>query len=204
MCLLAGACRLGFIANFLSRPILTGYLCGISLTLLTSQIGRLTTVNVESKGLLRPLIELSGKLTRVHLPTLLFGVGVLLLLRLLKWWSPRSPGPLVAVVIAALLSFLFNLESFGISLVGKIPAVLPNLTLHISVGIELDDLALEAFGVLVVSFGSGIVTARSFGAKNRYRVDANRELIGFGAANIASGAVRGFSGERSGLPNRYQ
>src|SRR5262249_13905209 len=57
MCLLAGACRLGFIANFLSRPILTGYLCGISLTLLTSQIGRLTTVEVESKGLLRPLIE---------------------------------------------------------------------------------------------------------------------------------------------------
>jgi sulfate permease, SulP family len=192
MCLLSGACRLGFIANFLSRPILTGYLCGISLTLLTSQIGRLTTVNVESKGLLRPLIELSGKLTRIHLPTLLFGAGVLLLLRLLKWGSPRSPGPLVAVVIATLLSFLFNLESFGISLVGKIPAVLPNLTSHLPVGIELDDLVLEAFGVLVVSFGSGIVTARSFGAKNRYRVDANRELIGFGAANIASGLFGGF------------
>jgi len=191
MCLLAGACRLGFIANFLSRPILTGYLCGISLTLLTSQIGRLTTVPVESKGVLRPLIELGCQLAQIHVPTLVFGGGVLLLLRLLRWWSPRSPGPLVAVIIGTLLSFLLNLESFGITLVGKIPAVLPTLTLHMPEGIEVDDLVLEAFGILVVSFGSGIVTARSFGAKNRYRVDANRELIGFGAANIASGLFAG-------------
>jgi len=111
MCLLSGALRLGFIANFLSRPILTGYLCGISLTLLTSQIDRLTTVHMEAKGLLRPLIELSCQLTHIHLPTLVFGAAILLLLRLLKWWSPRSPGPLVAVIIATLLSFLFNLEA---------------------------------------------------------------------------------------------
>src|SRR6516164_6429091 len=111
MCLLSGALRLGFIANFLSRPILTGYLCGISLTLLTSQIGRLTTVHMEAKGFLRPLIELSGQLSKVHVPTLVFGAAILLLLRLLKWWSPRSPGPLVAVIIATLLSFLFNLEA---------------------------------------------------------------------------------------------
>ena len=192
MCLLSGALRLGFIANFLSRPILTGYLCGISLTLLTSQIGRLTTVHVEAKGLLRPLIELGGHLPQIHLPTLVFSASILLLLRLLKWWSPRSPGPLVAVIIATLLSFLFNLEAAGISSVGKIPAVLPSLTLPMPEGIELDDLAQNALGILVVSFGSGIVTARSFGAKNRYRVNANRELIGFGAANIASGLFGGF------------
>lgn len=192
MCLLSGAFRLGFIANFLSRPILTGYLCGISLALLTSQIGRLTTVSVEAKGVLRPLIALGGQLMQVHMPTLVFGMGILLLLRLLRWWSPRAPGPLVAVIVGTLLSFLFNLESFGISLVGQIPVDLPNLTLRLSEEINLDDLALEAFGILVVSFGSGIVTARSFGAKNRYRVDANRELIGFGAANIASGLFGGF------------
>src|SRR5215469_14534950 len=110
MCLLSGALRLGFIANFLSRPILTGYLCGISLTLLTSQIGRLTTVQLEAKGLIRPLIELSGHLGQIHVPTLVFGAAILLLLRLLKWWSPRSPGPLVAVIIATFLSFLFNLR----------------------------------------------------------------------------------------------
>src|SRR5262249_25949821 len=145
-----------------------------------------------AKGLLRPLIELGGHLTQIHLPTLAFGAAVLLLLRLLKWWSPRSPGALVAVIVATLLSFLFNLEAAGISSIGKIPAVLPTLRLLIPEGIAFDDLVQNAFGILVVSFGSGIVTARSFGAKNRYRVNANRELIGFGAANIASGLFGGF------------
>ena len=78
--------------------------------------------------------------------------AILLLLRLLKWWSPRSPGPLVAVIIATLLSFLFNLEAAGISSIGKIPAVLPSLALRIAAGIEFDDLVQNAFGILVVSF----------------------------------------------------
>jgi sulfate permease, SulP family len=192
LCLLSGVLRLGFIANFLSRPILTGYLCGISLTLLVSQIGRLTTVPVEGRGLLRPLIELSGQAGRIHVPTLLFGLGMLLLLRLLRWWAPRSPGPLVAVIVGIALSFLLNLQSLGIPLVGKIPEVLPRLSVPVPLGTEPDDLLLAGLGILVVSFGSGIVTARSFGAKNRYRVDANRELIGFAAANIASGLFGGF------------
>lgn len=192
MCLLSGAFRLGFIANFLSRPILTGYLCGISLTLLTSQIGRLTTVNVAGKGLLRPLVELARRLTHIHVPTLLLGIGLLVLLRLIKWWAPRAPGPLVAATIGTALSFLLNLGAYGISVVGKIPALLPSLSFRPPEGIELADLVRDGFGILIVSFGSGIVTARSFGAKNRYRVDANRELIGFGAANIASGLFGGF------------
>lgn len=190
--LLSGALRFGFIANFLSRPILTGYLCGISLTLLVGQIGRLTTVHLAGRGLLRPLIELSGKLTQIHVPTLILGMGILLLLRLLRRWSPRSPGPLIAVIVGTLLSFLFGLESFGISLIGKVPAGLPSLSLRIPEGLDIGDLARDGFGIFIVSFLSGIVTARGFGAKNRYRVNANRELIGFGAANIASGLFGGF------------
>jgi sulfate permease, SulP family len=192
MCLFSAVLRLGFIANFLSRPILTGYLCGMSLTLMTGQIGRITTVNLESSGLFRPLIELARRIEHVQMPSLALGLGVFLLIRLLKWRLPRSPGPLVAVVIGILLSWLFDLQSFGISMLGEIPASLSSPSLPVPQSIELDDLVLNAFGILIVSFGSGIVTARSFGAKNRYRVDANRELIGFGAANIASGLFGGF------------
>jgi high affinity sulfate transporter 1 len=191
-CLISGALRLGFIANFLSRPILTGYLCGISLTLLVGQTGRVTTVPLESKGLIRPLIELSGKLDQIHSPTLVLGLGMFVLLRLLRWWSPRSPGPLIAVVVGTLISYLLNLESYGISSVGEIPAVLPSLSLSIPEGFGIDDLIQDAFGIFIVSFGSGIITARSFGVKNRYRVNSNRELIGFGAANIFSGLFGGF------------
>jgi high affinity sulfate transporter 1 len=193
MCLISAAARLGFIANFLSRPILTGYLCGISLVLLIGQIGRVTTVHLESAGVLRPLVELSGRWESIHVPTLLLGMGIFAVLRLLKWQMPRSPGPLIAVVICTLLSFAFDLESFGIALLGKIPVSLPSLTLDMPSGLKLEDLLLGAVGILVVSFGSGIVTARSFGTKNHYAVDANRELIGFGAANIASGLFGGFA-----------
>lgn len=192
MCLVSAALRLGFVANFLSRPILTGYLCGISLTLLTGQLTRLTTVPLESRGLLRPLIELAGDLPLVHLPTLCVGLGVFLLMRLLRGLSPRSPAPLLAVAIGILLSWMLDLQSIGVSLLGRIPATLPGLTVPGLYNIEFDDLALNAVAILIVSFGSGIVTARSFGAKNRYRVDANRELIGFGAANIACGLLGGF------------
>lgn len=192
LCLSSGTLRLGFIANFLSRPILAGYLCGISLTLLIGQISRLTTVPLASKGLFRPLIELAGKLAQINAPTLVLGMGIFLLLRLLRTWWPRSPGPLIAVVVGTLLSFLCDLGSLGIPLVGKVPAVLPSPSLQLPAGIGLDDLAQDAFGIFVVSFGSGIVTARSFGAKNRYRVNANRELVGFGAANIAAGLFGGF------------
>jgi MFS superfamily sulfate permease-like transporter len=96
------------------------------------------------------------------------------------------------VVTGTFLSFLFNLELCGISIVGKVPAVLPSLSLRMPEGFDLGDLAQDGFGIFIISFVSGIVTARSFGAKNRYRVNANRELIGFGAANIASGLFGGF------------
>jgi SulP family sulfate permease len=118
---------------------------------------------------------------------LFLGIGTFLLLRLLRWWSPRSPSPLIAVVLGILLSYVCNLELAGIALVGKVPAILPSLSLPMPLGVDLGDLVQDALGIFVVSFGSGIITARSIGARNRYRVEPNRELFGFEAANIASG-----------------
>src|SRR3954462_11523800 len=109
MCLLSAAARLGFIANFLSRPVLTGYLCGISLALLIGQFDRITTVHLESKGVLRPLFELSGRLEAIHLPTLAIGAGAFILSRLLKRLAPRAPNPLFVLVIATLLAIVFDL-----------------------------------------------------------------------------------------------
>jgi SulP family sulfate permease len=186
----SAACRLGFIANFLS--VLTGYLCGISLSLLASQIGRLTAVHIESPGLLRPLIEAGSQLHLIHIPTLVLGLTAFLILRMLKRAAPSIPGPVIPLVIGTLLSIIFDLQSLGIALLGPISSMLPSLTLQVPEVSEFDDFALNALGILVVSFDSGIITARSFGEKNRYRVDANRELIGLGAANIMSGLFGGF------------
>jgi high affinity sulfate transporter 1 len=192
-CLLAASLRLGFVASFLSRPVLTGYLCGVSLSLLVGQITRLTTIRIESPGLLRPLLELARRIDLVHMPTLLTGLGAFVVLRLLKRVVPRSPGPLVALALATAASVVFDLQSYGVPLLGQLSSALPRLVLPPMPSLEqIDDLILSGLGIFVVSYASGIITARSFGAKNRYRVDPDRELAGFGAANIASGLFAGF------------
>jgi Sulfate permease and related transporters (MFS superfamily) len=120
------------------------------------------------------------------------GLGLLILLRVLRRLAPRLPGPLVAVALGLLLSRAFDFQALGVKLVGGIPRSLPVFALPLPQNLDIDDFALAVLGILLVSFSSGIVTARSFGLKNRYDVDANRELIGFGAANIASGLFGGF------------
>ena len=193
LCLLASILRLGFIADFLSRPILVGFMTGISLSILVGQIGRLTGVKIVSDGFFRPLIELATKISLVHWPSLVLGSALFVLLRLMGAWLPAIPAPLVAVALATALSAAFDFPGLGISVVGDIPSRLPSPMLPIPYGVSIGDLILGAAAVLIVSFGAGIVTARSFGAKNKYPVDANRELLGFGAANLASGLFGGFA-----------
>ncbi|MBL0372940.1 SulP family inorganic anion transporter [Rhizobium sp. KVB221] len=193
LCFLASFLRLGFIANLLSRPILTGFMTGISLSILIGQIGRFTGVKIESDGLFQPLLEIVSKADLIHWPSLVLGIAMFLLLRLLGAWRPSIPGPLVAVALGTALSYVFNFKEMGIRVVGAVPSELPSPTIPIPHGVSIPDLILGAAAVLVVSFGSGIVTARSFGAKNKYPVDANKELLGFGAANLASGLFGGFA-----------
>lgn len=193
LCFVASLLRLGFIANFLSRPILAGFMTGISLSILVGQLGRLTGVKLDSDGLLRPLYEFATKLDLIHWPSLALGAGLFVLLRVLGAWLPAIPGPLVAVTLATALSAVFDFPGMGIRVVGEIPSQLPTPMLPIPHDVSLGNLAVGAVAVMIVSFGAGIVTARSFGAKNKYPVDANRELVGFGAANVASGLLGGFA-----------
>jgi high affinity sulfate transporter 1 len=192
LCLLARVLRLGFIADFLSRPVLTGFLGGIAVDLIIGQIGRFTGVSIASKGLLRPLVEFLGKLDGVNLSTLAVGLGLFVLLRILRRAAPRAPGPLIAIVVALALGAGLGLAGHGVRMVGPIPGALPTLMLPVPGDLAPDDLVLAALSILLVSFGSGIITARSFGARYNTEVDADRELVGLGAANIASGLFGGF------------
>ena len=191
-CVAAGALGLGFIANFLSKPVLMGFLSGVALDLIIGQLGKLTRLSLSAKGLFPPLVEFGVKLPGAHLPTVILGVGLLAILRGLRRWAPGLPGPLIAVVLGTLLSVVLDFGGLGVTLVGAIPQGLPSPSLAIPGYLALDNFALAALGILIVSFSSGIVTARSFGLKYRYAVDANLELVGFGAANVASSLIGGF------------
>ncbi|MCP1999974.1 SulP family inorganic anion transporter [Nitrobacter winogradskyi] len=192
LCFVARALGFGFVANFLSRPILVGFLAGISISLIIGQITRFTTVSIESRGLIRPIVEYATKISETHIPTVLLGVGTLISLRVLRHVKPRAPGPLIAVVLSIALSAALELPSHGVSVVGTLPPIAFALTFPSLDSAANLDLLQGAAAIMIVGFGSGIVTARSFATKSGSEVDADKELTGFGAANIASGLFGGF------------
>lgn len=192
LCLIARLLRLGVLAAFLSRPILVGFISGISLSILIGQIGRFTGVSIEAEGLVSPFIELARKAGQIHWPSVALGAAMFVLLQAMAVWRAPVPGPVAVIVLATVLSAVFDFAGHGIKVVGDIPTGLPAFAFPWPGGLPLQELVQGAAAVWLVSFGAGIVTARSFGARGGFKVDADQELIGFGAANIAAGCFSGF------------
>ncbi|TCR66610.1 SulP family inorganic anion transporter [Bosea sp. BK604] len=191
-CILAGKLSLGIVAAFLSRPILIGFISGISISILIGQIGRFTGVRIESDGLLLPILEIIRKAGMIHWPSLMFGLAMLALLWLLARLRSPIPGPLVVVIVAGILSALFDFEGRGIKVIGSLPSTLPAISFPDISRLPFTQILLGAGAIWLVGVSSGLVGARSFGARDKFEVDANRELIGLGAGNIASGLFSGF------------
>lgn len=192
LCLIAGRLRFGVVATFLSKPILIGFISGISLSILIGQIGRFTGLRIEAEGFLAPILELARRADQIHWPSVMLGGGLLILQLLLGRWKFPVPGPLVVIVVAGTASVLFDFQALGIKVVGAVPESFPRLSLPLDPHFSIRETLLGAAAVWLVSFSSGIVAARSFGARGKFEVDANAELGGLGAANIASGLFSGF------------
>ncbi len=192
ICLIASFLRLGNLASLLSKPILVGFFAGVAISIIVGQIDRVTGVSIDADGLLAPLVELAQKSGSIHLPSLLLAGVMFAILQLARLWKSVLPGPVIVVMLSVVLSSVLDFEGLGIRIVGDLPAGLPKVQLPWISGLPLGDLILGSAAVFVVSFGSGIITARSFGARTGDNVNANAELTGFGAANIASGLLGGF------------
>lgn len=192
-CIGASFLRLGALADFLSRPILVGYLNGIALYIVAGQLGKLFGFPVDALGILPKVFEVATHIGQTHWPTLAVGVGTFAALILSKRFVPRLPAALVALVAATLAVALFGLDRMGVAVVGEVPAGLPALKMP---GIPLhllDDIAAAAAGLALISFSSTMLTARSFAAKNRYDINVDREMAALGAANIAAGLSQSFA-----------
>jgi high affinity sulfate transporter 1 len=191
-CIVAALLRLGFIANLISRPVLVGYLGGVSATLLVTQLPSITQVPLEATGPIRKFVELAARADEIHWSSVAFALALLAVLRAMKHFTPRFPGPPVVVLGALALSAAFGLEARGFATIGALPAGLPRLAMPVLAG-DPAELTMAVAGLVVVSFASGILTARSFGQKVGAPSQPNRELAGFGAANIAAGLFQGFA-----------
>ncbi len=193
ICIGASFLKLGALADFLSRPILVGFLNGISLHILTGQVGKLLGYPIQPQGIVPAALEVLTKIGQIHWPTLAVGLMTVAVLLLSGRLLPRLPAALVALVVAALVVALLQLDAVGVAVVGTVPAGLPTLRLP-SVPLDmLDDLMGAAAGLALVSFSSMMLTARSFAARNHYDINADREFAALGAANIAAALSQSFA-----------
>ena len=192
ICFAASALRLGNIANLLSRPILAGFFIGVAISIMVGQIGRVTGLRIESEGLIEPLWELFQNAGAIHGPSLLLACAMFLILQLVSIRPVSIPGPVIVVILSGVLSAAFDFEGMGIKVVGSLPTGLPMPSLSFPAGLPITELLMGSAAVFVVSFGAGIITARSFAAQTGEEVDPNAELRGFGAASVASGLLGGF------------
>ena len=192
LCIVAAVARLGVIANFLSRPILVGYLNGIAITIIVGQCGKLIGVQVGPAGVFRTLANLIKHVPEAHWTTMWLGLILLSGLILLKRFSPKVPGPLVAAAVSIAVVYLLRLERSGVQIIGSIPAGLPSPHLPSVALADLGPLVLGASTIVLVSFCSMMTTARGFATKNGYHIDANRDLFALGMCDLASGLSRGF------------
>ncbi|HEX7234014.1 MAG TPA: SulP family inorganic anion transporter, partial [Nitrosospira sp.] len=192
LCILGGITRLGFLADFLSRPVLTGLMNGIALSIIVGQLGKVLGFSAEAHRFSLIILEFASRLRETHLPTLALGGGILALILLLGKKAPRVPGPLAGIVLGALAVNLLNLGAYDLKLVGSVPAGLPSLSLPAAGLDEIEALLSAALGIAVVSFCSAVLTARIFAVKNHYVIDANRDLVALGAANVMTGLSHGF------------
>ena len=193
LCIAASFLRLGALADFLSRPILVGFLNGVALSIILGQADKIFGFPVTESGILPRLAEIAGKLDAVQWPTLSVAVGTFLVLLIVPRLVPQLPAALVGMVLAGAAVLLLNLSALGVKTIGHVPAGLPELELPRVDPKLLPTLLAEAAGLALVSFSSLMLTARSFAAKNGYDIDADQDFAALGAANIASAVSQGFA-----------
>jgi high affinity sulfate transporter 1 len=193
LCIGASFLKLGGLADFLSKPILVGFLNGVALSIILGQIGKIFGYSITAGGIVPRLVEFAQKLGLTHWPTLAVGAGTFLVLLVAPRLVRKIPAALVAMIIAGIAVRMLGLEGQGVRTVGEVSAGLPSMRIpHFSPGL-LPSLLGDAAGLALVTFSSMMLTSRSFASKNRYDIDADRDFAALGVANVASAISQGFA-----------
>ncbi|MEI8083892.1 MAG: SulP family inorganic anion transporter, partial [Actinomycetes bacterium] len=198
--IIAGVGKLGFVADLLSKPTMLGYMNGLSLTILVGQLPKLLGFSVDADNFLGDVVGFVKGAANGEVVPAAAGVGILslLLVMVLPKLLPKVPAILVAVLVAIGISAAVGLASYGVKLVGVLPQGFPSL---IRPGIALGDmvpLLIGAAGIALVSLTDTVSTATAFASRRGEEVEADKEIIGIGAANVAAGLFQGFPVSTSG------
>jgi len=190
--------RLGWIADYFSRPVLVGYIHGVAFVLVVGQLGKLLGVSIDATKPLAQLWEAITELGSASGATVAVSAASLAALLGLRRFVPKLPGALLVVVAAIAISWAFGFAADGIKEVGTIPAGLPAFKIPAPSFSEIVQLAPAALGIFLVCFADEILTARSFAGKHNQSVRGSQELLALGAASAAAGVTQGFPVGASG------
>ncbi|MCG2589603.1 SulP family inorganic anion transporter [Rhodohalobacter sulfatireducens] len=190
---LMGLFRMGFLVNFLSHPVLSGFTSAAAIIIGASQIKNLLGVDLPRTNYVHEiLIGLAGKLSQIDLMTAVIGIGSIFTIMMIRKWKKTFPSALVVVILGTLFTYLFGLNQAGVSIVGEIPEGLPSFDAGF---VNFSDMQLLIPIVLVISLVSymeSIAVAKAIANKHGYKVDANKELVGLGLANIGGSFFQSF------------
>ncbi len=199
VCIIGFIARLGFLSSLLSRPVLIGYLIGIAVLMIVSQLGKVTQLEVTGEETWEQVASFLTQLDRVHLPTVALTLATLVVLYLVKWLAPKVPGPLLVLLLAAGVVTVFGLERFGLDVIGEVPRGLPEPRLPDLGDLEIWALLPYALGIAIVGFSDNILTGRAFATgRGGEVIDGNQELLALGTSNLANGFLQGFPVSCSG------
>ena len=205
VCIVGFVGRLGFVTRLLSRPVLIGYLIGIAVLMMVSQLSKVTKVETEGKEIWQEIWSFIRNASQIHLPTVLMAGALLIFLFGAKWLIPKFPSPIVALLVAAGAVAIFGLDKLGLEVIGEIPRGLPAPRVPDFSEVDFWALLPYAVGIAIVGFSDNILTARAFASSKDDKVDSNQELLALGTANVANGFLQGFpvssSGSRTVLGN---
>ncbi len=198
LCLVARLARLGFLADLLSKPVLVGYMAGIAVLMIVSQLEKVTGVPVSGDTVVAEIASFVRGLDQLDPATTLLAAAVLTVLLIVQWRFPRAPAPLIGMVLASSAVAALSLRDQGIQVVGDVVGRLPAISIP-DVGLaDVGDLLGPALGVMIVGYVDNVLTARAFATRNGYRIDANQELLALGMSNLATGVTQGFPVSSSG------
>jgi sulfate permease, SulP family len=191
--LLFAVFRLGWVAQFLSRAVIVGFLAGAAIDVVIGELPKLTGTSTDGDNAWRELASWVRSLDGVHGTTLIVGVVSLLAILALRFRAPAVPGALVLVAGGLVASALFDLQADGVAVVGHVPRGLPAPELPSSELLRehAATIGIAAFALLLIGFSQNAGDARAFAARHHYRIDVNQESVAQGLANLGSGVVQG-------------
>jgi len=198
ICILGSLLRLGFMADFLAKPVITGFMHGLAVVIAVGQLPKLLGIQGGGETTVAQLITVCRNLAGTNVITFGIGASCVAIILSCRRWLPQIPGQIVALIGAILVVHFLKLDQSGVAVVGSIPRGLPRfqipfLSLH-----DFQTLVPLAFAAALVAISDTVATSRGFASRNHYRIDANQEMLALGLGNIMAGLTQSLPVNGSG------